>query len=195
MKSPRSIIDDIIRAEGDRYTNDPSDSGGPTRWGITQATLSRYRGRAVTPNEVAALTRDEAAQIYERMYWIDPGLHLLGEHSMLIAAEVMDTGVNCPMRAAVTMLQRQLNVHNDRGRHYADLVVDGRCGAKTAEALQAFLARRGTLGEQVLFVALNGMQVAYYTELAERREKDERWLWGWLRVRVADQVREGIGHG
>jgi len=36
----------------------------------------------------------------------------------------------------------------------------------------------------VLCRALNCLQGAYYIELAERREKDERFVYGWLKNRV-----------
>ena len=42
-----SIIDGIIEREGNgAYTNDPGDSGGPTRWGITEkvAKANGYTG-------------------------------------------------------------------------------------------------------------------------------------------------------
>jgi len=45
-------IDALIEREGgDKYTNDPNDSGGPTRWGITQFVES-YVGQDVGLVEV-----------------------------------------------------------------------------------------------------------------------------------------------
>jgi lysozyme family protein len=61
------IIDDIIRREGG-YVDHPADKGGPTRWGITMATLSHYRQRAVTVGEIQALTEAEARDIYREQY-------------------------------------------------------------------------------------------------------------------------------
>lgn len=186
--TPDTIIDGILRAEGSAYTNDPADSGGPTKYGITQATLSAFRGYAVTPDDVAELTEAEARQIYFKRYWLEPRINLLGAHSMKVAAEVMDTGVNAGPSVAVSMLQRALNAFNDRGQLYADLVVDGKAGPATAAALAAFLRRRGVSGEDVLHAALNCLQGAFYTDLVERREKDERFYFGWLRERVAHQL-------
>ena len=55
------IIDDVLEAEGSKYTNDPADPGGPTRWGITLKTLRRWRqsggrrgGHQVTAADVRA---------------------------------------------------------------------------------------------------------------------------------------------
>ena len=75
-------------------------------------------------------------------------------------------------------LQRCLNVLNKRGSLYKDLTVDGGIGPATISALRAYLNSRD---EQTLVKALNCMQGAKYVELAERREKDERFVYGWLK--------------
>lgn len=188
MITPDSIITDIIRAEGSAYTNDPSDRGGPTRWGITQATLRAHRGQAVTPEDVAALTEAEAREIYLRRYWQSPGFANLGDVSMLIAAEVMDTGVNCGPSTAAKFLQRLLNALNDGGKLWDDLTVDGACGPATVRALTAYINRRNAEGERVLFVGLNALQAAYYLDISEARPANERFMYGWLRERVAHQL-------
>lgn len=57
------VVRAIIKREGG-YVNHPADKGGPTNFGITQATLATYRGRPVTAVEVESLTQSEAEQIY-----------------------------------------------------------------------------------------------------------------------------------
>jgi lysozyme family protein len=47
----RRLINDVLAKEGG-YVDHPADKGGPTNFGITQATLSRYLERVVTPDEV-----------------------------------------------------------------------------------------------------------------------------------------------
>lgn len=61
------IIDAILRHEGG-YVNDPVDRGRCTNHGITLATLSSWRGHAVTCEDVKALTESEARQIYKERY-------------------------------------------------------------------------------------------------------------------------------
>src|SRR5262245_28219558 len=61
------IIDDILRREGG-YVNNPADRGGPTNFGITQATLADWRGHAVSADDVKNMSRDEAEKIYEARY-------------------------------------------------------------------------------------------------------------------------------
>ena len=72
---------------------------------------------------------------------------------------------------------------------YPDLVVDGVVGPATIAALRAYLAKRGAEGERVLLVALNCTQGARYLEITETRQQNEDFLYGWLRERVAEQVR------
>ena len=40
------VIADVLRREGSKFTDDPHDRGGPTRFGITVKALCEYR-RAV----------------------------------------------------------------------------------------------------------------------------------------------------
>lgn len=179
------IITDVIRRESPKYTNNPKDSGGPTKFGITQATLASYRGRAVTAAEVAALTEGDAREIYRHKFIAKPGYLPVLELSVAIGEEVVDTGVNAGPARATSFLQEALNGLNRNQRDYSDIAEDGICGPATVRALRAYLAKRGKEGEVVLLRALNALQGAYYIDLARRRPKDEEFLYGWLRTRVA----------
>jgi len=180
-----AIIDGVLDREGGEYTNDPSDSGGPTKWGITQAMLSKHLGRQASVLEVGALTREQARVIYLEMFVIAPGFDKIARMSMAIADELVDTGVNCGPAIAATMLQRCLNAFNLNGKKYRDIGVDGACGGRTLNALAAFLAWRGDEGEKVLLRGLNCLQGERYIADAEGRPKDELYVYGWLRSRVA----------
>mgnify|MGYP001259337838 FL=1 len=185
MNAVDRIIDDILAVEGEEYTDNPADSGGPTKYGITQATLAKWRRRPVTPAEVAALTREEAREIYYHRFVVDPGYVGVLELSERIAAELVDTGVNMGPAVATMFLQRSLNALNRQQRDYPDIAVDGACGPRTLAALRAYLAKRGTEGETVLLKALNCLQGERYIDIAERRPKDEEFVYGWLRARVS----------
>lgn len=67
MATDEQILDAIIGREGG-YVDDPIDRGGPTKYGITQATLTTWRGRYCTPEDVRGLSEDEAREIYRRRY-------------------------------------------------------------------------------------------------------------------------------
>jgi lysozyme family protein len=64
-------IDEIIEREGEEFTNRPSDRGGPTKYGITQRTLSKYLKRQATIEDVKNLNRSTARQIYTKLF-IEP---------------------------------------------------------------------------------------------------------------------------
>ncbi len=62
-----TIIQDMIAREGG-FINHPSDRGGPTKYGITIATLMDWRGRSVTIDDIQNLTVGEATEIYQAKY-------------------------------------------------------------------------------------------------------------------------------
>lgn len=170
------IINEIIRVEGG-YVNDPSDSGGETNFGITVA-VARANGYNGAMRD---LPRSVAFDIYSAKYWDavkGDDLVKLSEH---VAEEAVDTSVNMGSGRAGKFLQRALNVLNKRGSLYKDITVDGVIGEATVSALRAYLDTRD---EETLVKALNCLQGAYYIALAERREKDERFVYGWFKNRV-----------
>ena len=161
-------IDDLIQALIDReggFVSHPSDRGGPTKYGITEA-VARAHGFA---GEMRDLPRDEAAAIYKRVYWLRPRFDQVAKRSGVIAAELFDTGVNMGPYVAATFLQRALSALNRDRRDYSDLVPDGRIGPATLAALDTFLELRGkSNGETVMLRALDALQGERYIRLAER---------------------------
>ncbi|QIL01813.1 hypothetical protein G7078_02775 [Sphingomonas sinipercae] len=174
------LIDDLIEREGG-FANHPSDRGGATCWGITEAVARAHGYRGA----MRALPRDEAAAIYRRLYWLRPRFNDIAQRSARIAAELFDTGVNMGPAVAVTFLQRALTALNRNRRDYADLTPDGRIGPATLNALDGFMAARGrSSGETVLMRALEALQGERYIRLAERRPANEAFLYGWLMNRL-----------
>ena len=174
------LIDALIEREGG-YVNHPADKGGPTCFGITEAVARAhgYRG------PMRQLPRSDAAAIYKRLYWLRPRFSDVAIRSPAVAAELFDTGVNMGPSVAATFLQRALTALNRNGTDYLDLTPDGRIGAVTLGALDAFLRIRGRAsGEQVLLRALEALQGERYLRLAERRPANEAFLYGWLANRV-----------
>ena len=175
-----ALIDGLIEREGG-YVDHPSDKGGPTCFGITEA-VARAHGYA---GPMRKLPRDEAAAIYRRLYWLRPRFDQVARRSARIAAELFDTGVNMGPTVATTFLQRALTALNRNGKDYSDLTPDGRIGPMTLHALDAFLETRGKRGgETVLMRALEALQGERYLRLAERRPANEAFLYGWLANRI-----------
>ena len=175
------------REGGARYTNHPSDRGGPTKYGITAAKLGEYRrlGRAATPQEVQALTEAEADELYTSDFWTGPGYDKVAAVSERIAEELLDTGVNMGVGIPGRWLQRALNTLNRQGSDYADIPVDNAIGLRTTEALRSLIRVRGrAAAEDAVLKILNGLQVARYVEITENRQKNEDFMLGWLANRV-----------
>lgn len=116
------VIQDWIIATEGGYVDHPRDPGGATNMGITHKTLAAWRGVAVTKDDVRALTRAEALEIYRAQYWntvrgddLPAGLDYA----------VFDYAVNSGPARATKDLQRVLGVP-----------ADGIIGAITLEAIR-----------------------------------------------------------
>lgn len=162
------------------YSDHAADSGGKTRYGITEA-VARAHGYT---GEMRALPLALAKDIYRLDYWDRMRLGDVARLSEPIAGELFDTGVNGGPGLAGEFLQRSLNVLNQGGKDYPDIVQDGEIGPRTLAALRAFLALRRAPGERVLLKMLNCLQGAFYVGLAESRAKDEAFILGWFTHRV-----------
>lgn len=165
----------LLAIEGD-YVDDPSDSGGKTRYGITEkvARANGYRG------EMSSLPLEFAKKIYKSCYW--DVLSLDQVRSEKLCEELFDSAVNIGPSGVKHWWQECLNVLNNRGSRWEDLKVDGEVGEKTIAATN--VACNLIRWEKRLVKLLNCVQGAFYKDLCQRREKDERFLGGWLDHRV-----------
>lgn len=173
------LIDEVIEREGG-YVNDPRDRGGETKYGITKA-VARANGYS---GPMRDLPRSTAAAIYRHIYWKRPHFNLIQCFYPRVAAELFDTGINMGTSVAAVFLQRSLNVLNRMGRDYSDLAPDGVIGPATLKALNGYRKVRGRAGEDVLLKALEALQGARYIDLAEKRLKNEAFVYGWLANRI-----------
>jgi lysozyme family protein len=170
--------------EGD-YSDDPRDSGGKTRYGITEAKARAFG----YDGDMRNLPLELAKRIYREDYWDIIRLDMVAELNEPVALEMFDTGVNCGVSVPVKMLQRALNAFNRQATDYPDIAVDGLIGHNTLSALRLFLAHRGKIGGDVLVECLNSQQGVYYLTLAERRPKDETFMYGWFVNRVLARAK------
>lgn len=176
----KGVIDAVLRAEGG-YVNDPADAGGETNFGITVA-VARANGYAGAMRD---MPESVARAIYTARYIAEPKFdQVLAIHAG-VAAELIDTGINMGPHRAAEFLQRCLNGFNDTGTRYSPLFVDGRLGALSLGALTDYLKWRGQEGAMVLLRALNGVQTERYLAITEANTTQRRFLYGWIKERVA----------
>ncbi|EFD5177270.1 hypothetical protein F0C55_06775 [Escherichia coli] len=176
------IIRDKTDVEGG-YVDDPDDSGKCTNHGITQALADQYKTTLKTKfgwnGNMRNLTTEMAFFIYKAHFWDKMKLDEVMKRSVFLADRLFDLGINAGKSVAVKNLQRYLNVMNNRQTYWKDIDADGAMGPKSLAALDAYIAKRGATGKDYLIDAMLDMQSTYYIELAERREKDEKFIYGW----------------
>src|SRR5689334_12674244 len=115
------FIDDIIKREGgSEATNDPSDSGGRTQYGISE----NAHPEAWADGKV---TYDEARSIYEKVYIL--ARHFDQVKDLWLQHQVVDFGVTHGSATAARLLQQLVGV-----------VADGEVGPKTIAAIEAYPA-------------------------------------------------------
>lgn len=157
---------------GSKYTNIPEDSGGPTKWGITLATLARWRGQRTYPGDVQRLTREEACAIYRKGYW-DP-CHGDEIADQVVATKCFDMAVNLGVERkgtdAAELVQRAVN----RCAPLNQVSVDGQIGPQTVEAINLCDPNR-------LIDALCTEQRDYYLRLIALKPTQGKFRRGWLR--------------
>ena len=170
---------ELLSVEGG-YSDHPNDRGGKTNFGITEA-VARANGYTGPMEE---LTQGQAQGIYKAQYWDTLRLNDVAALSWAVAAELFDTGVNMGVGVAGKFLQRALNALNRQGQDFPDLTVDGVIGPMTVANLKAYMGRRGFEGQKVLLRALNALQGTRYIEIAEGRESQETFVYGWFLQRI-----------
>ncbi len=156
-----AILDDILKREGwPAYSDDPADRGGPTKGGITQATLAAWRGRPVTAAEVAALGEAEARAIYARRYIVEPKFDRIADDGL--RHQVVDIGVLHGPGRATKWLQAAVGVADD-----------GIFGAGTTAAVNA-------ADPQALGLRLAATRVRKIGRIVQADPAQLKWLGGWL---------------
>lgn len=113
MSNFDAIISLVLAWEGGR-SDDPTDPGGYTAYGISHA--------AYPSLDLSTLTMDAAKDIYRRDYWAPLRLD---EIPAPVALLVLDSAINQGKRAATTMLQQALG---------GGVSVDGVMGDQTIAA-------------------------------------------------------------
>ncbi len=165
-----ALIDHTITdLETDEFTNNPRDRGGPTKYGITQATLSNFRGRAVSAQEVEDLTEREARDIYAQRYYFDPRINLL---PIDIIPIVFDAGVNQGQGTAAQYLSEVLS-----SLGYS-VPSQTRITQELADATQTAIV---DLGSETVQNAYVDRRIQGYLQIIANDPSQDVFRCGWLR--------------
>jgi len=165
------LITEVMRREGwPKYTNHPADKGGPTKGGITLATLSAWRKRPVTAADVEALTEAEVRGIYAQQYVRGPKFDQIADPALRHA--VIDAGVLSGQPTAARWLQQAIGV-----------TVDGIIGPRTLAAVNAASANVIRLRFTAARVRAHGavVQANANARASGEKVKDQAlFIGGWL---------------
>ena len=171
------MITDILVREGG-FVDHPADRGGPTKFGVTQKTLSAWLGRPATIEDVRDLEEGTARRIYEKNYFLAAGLDQLPP---ALQAQAFDIAINSGPRRAIKLVQAVINQTG-----FGPVQRDGIMGPKTAEAAAKAAEHLG----QALGNALADERAKFYQRIVAADPSQAAFLKGWLRR--ADEFRSEI---
>ena len=159
MTTFEEMIPHILESEGgSKYTNDPEDPGGETKYGIAK----RYNKDV----DIKNLTEAQAVVIYKKKYWDKYKIEKLPGRLRYI---YFDMVINPGSGGAGKILQRAANSKN---RKYPERIinVDGRVGPATIAALKNVEEER-----------VRSYRVLYYAEKVVEKPKKDKYWYGWFR--------------
>lgn len=154
----------IGKDEGDAFTDDPDDSGGPTKFGVTQKAYSRFLGFPATLEMMQALTFDDVVPFYRHEFWTPLNCGRIKEPGIAIA--IFDCAVLYGIIQAAVMAQQALNLDG------ALLRVDGILGDRTIAFLNQ--TTRGSFLENLRRFVMQRIDL-----LVRTNSKDEKYRKGW----------------
>ena len=147
------IIEKVLEHDGG-YVDDPTDSGGETKYGISK--------RAYPDEDIKALTVERAKELYKRDYWDRFKVANLPDRIRNI---YFDMCVNMGGGRATKILQEACNSKNSY-----KIDVDGGIGKNTIKASANLEDFR-----------LRAYRVMFYAELVMKKPNQERFWVGWFR--------------
>lgn len=148
----------LIKEEGG-YVNHPNDKGGETKYGISKRSYPRL--------DIKHLTLNQAKDIYKKDFWdAIKGDELPSDE---VACEALEQAVNMGIKTAVSFLQV---VCVSEGN--IDMVVDGRMGKQTLQALNR-------ITPSFILVAIKALAIAHYLKLAREEPPMKVFLKGWIK--------------
>ncbi len=149
----KAIIKTIAKEGGSRFTDDPKDRGGATKYGISQ--------RAYPNVDIRNLTEQQARDIYKRDYWD----RVRGDEiiSQAIAENIFDTCVNMGVRTGSRLAQLALDIKP----------ADGVIGSQSLAAINK--------ADEELFIANYTIaKIARYAHICNNDKEQRKFLLGWI---------------
>lgn len=156
-------LEHLLESEGG-WSNHPSDRGGATMYGVTQATYNAWRALVKRPKQsVKLISHEEARELYGTMYWKEAGCDRL---PWPINYLVFDAAVNSGPERSLKWMQAALGLHQD-----------GKIGPKTVQAALEVVES----GNARKLLAIVDQRVQFLASLVRRSTSQLDFLLGWWR--------------
>lgn len=148
MTRAEKFIPIILRNEGfGAYTNDTSDSGGETKFGVADMADGKKDGMTDTDfngtpdKKIKDLTLQDAIVIYKKKYFDPVKADLINDE--LLSLHVFDMGVNAGTKRAIILLQNVIGAHADGiiGKETLSKVNSGDYAQAFIEARKAYYTK------------------------------------------------------
>ncbi len=149
----KAIGKTLAHEGGAKFTDDPIDRGGATKYGISQ--------RAYPNVDIRNLTEQQARDIYKRDYW--DRVHADKITSQAIAENIFDTAVNMGVRTASRLAQVALDIEP----------ADGIIGSQSLKIIN-------TADESLFIANYTVAKIARYTYICNRNKSQKKYLLGWI---------------
>jgi lysozyme family protein len=146
----------VLKEEG-VYSNNPSDPGGETKWGISKTSYPHI--------DIKALTKEQAQDIYKKDFW-EP---IKGDelHDDALAIEVMEEAVNMGSVVAIKFLQAAVLAAGGK------IELDGKMGNKTIKEVKKY-------DPKILLACIKAQSMSYYMSLVHQHPALRKFLKGWF---------------
>lgn len=163
MANIDKLIPHILKWEGgNKYTNDPLDRGGATKYGITLNTLQSIhydinKDGKVEVNDVKSLQLEDFKHILKTLYWDRWQADKINNQSLANLLVEWGSGVN-----GIKIPQRLLGV-----------TPDGVVGEKTINALNVS-------NQRLIYNKVWQARKEFYEKIVKNNSSQSKWLKGWI---------------
>ncbi|MBI5177906.1 MAG: N-acetylmuramidase [Nitrospinae bacterium] len=156
-----AILKTLANEGGARFTDNPSDKGGATKYGISQ--------RAYPKEDIKNLTEQRAREIYKTDYWD----RIRGDEikSQVIAENMFDTCVNMGTVTGGKLAQLALGIQP----------ADGVIGGQSLTAINS-------VNEELFIAHYTIAKIARYAYICNNNKDQKQFLLGWINRALGGKV-------
>lgn len=172
-------IQHILDVEGG-FVNDPQDSGGATKWGITLGFYRENVDASATVQDIKQLARGDAREIYREYFWHPANFAVSGSNygdlPIGVDSFVLNLSINMGYKRGHTILQKALR---SVGR---EIECDGWLGPQTTNAASKVEPLN-------LIQRIGTHAAAFYARIILRDRSQEKFLEGWMYRAFSEATR------